>query len=154
MAISLQCACGRSLRLKDHLAGKRVKCPDCNSVLEVPQPDVVEDAVVDDSIPEVEEAPPPRSQSYRPNYEARRPAPPAPPKTKRRRRSRPRLYPDRRGGGISISPAVITGLLMMVVAVVWLIAGLLAGLFFYGSPILFVLGLICFVKGLMGYEED
>src|SRR5437016_3670126 len=99
MAISLQCACGRSLRLKDHLGGKRVKCPDCNAVLTVPQPDVVEDAVVDDSVPEAADAPPPRSQSYRSDYAAPRPAPPsappAPPKKKRRRTSGSRMYPNR-----------------------------------------------------------
>src|SRR5262249_58931934 len=98
MAISLQCGCGRALRLKDHLAGKRVKCPDCSSVLTVPEPDVVEDAVVDDAVPEVEEAPPPRSQSYRSESVAPRPSappPPPPPPKKRRRSSRPRTVRDR-----------------------------------------------------------
>lgn len=39
MAIEFQCLnCGRSLRGKDELAGRRVKCPTCAAAIEVPQP--------------------------------------------------------------------------------------------------------------------
>jgi hypothetical protein len=38
MAISLTCECGKKISVKDELAGKRVKCPDCQTVLDVPSP--------------------------------------------------------------------------------------------------------------------
>jgi hypothetical protein len=39
MPIPLQCDCGRSMRVKDELAGRKVKCPQCAAVLTVPQPE-------------------------------------------------------------------------------------------------------------------
>lgn len=36
MAISVQCACGKSLSAKDELAGRRVKCPACQQPLLIP----------------------------------------------------------------------------------------------------------------------
>jgi hypothetical protein len=36
MPILLSCACGKKLRVKDDLAGKRLKCPACAAVLVVP----------------------------------------------------------------------------------------------------------------------
>jgi hypothetical protein len=36
MGISISCACGKRLNAKAELAGKRVKCPGCGAVLQVP----------------------------------------------------------------------------------------------------------------------
>ena len=36
MAISLTCECGKKLAVKEELAGKRVKCPSCESLITVP----------------------------------------------------------------------------------------------------------------------
>jgi hypothetical protein len=36
MAINLSCECGKKLAVKDDMAGKKVKCPGCGSVLTVP----------------------------------------------------------------------------------------------------------------------
>src|SRR5690242_6322536 len=102
MAISVQCDCGRALRLKDHLAGKRVKCPDCSSPLNVPQPDHVEDEGFE-ILSQAPEPPAAPSQNYRSEYVAPRPSasaappppPPAPPK-KKRKSSRPRSDSGRR----------------------------------------------------------
>ncbi len=38
MAIQFQCSCGKAFRVKDELAGKTGKCPNCGAVLEVPSP--------------------------------------------------------------------------------------------------------------------
>ena len=38
MAIKLQCPCGKALSVKDEFAGRRVKCPACQSPLSVPKP--------------------------------------------------------------------------------------------------------------------
>lgn len=36
MPIVVRCTCGKALSVKDELAGKRVRCPACKAVLEVP----------------------------------------------------------------------------------------------------------------------
>ena len=38
MPISLNCACGRKLRLRDESAGKRGRCPTCGRMLDIPGP--------------------------------------------------------------------------------------------------------------------
>jgi hypothetical protein len=38
--ILVACECGKTLRVKDELEGKRIRCPDCQSTLTVPAPDV------------------------------------------------------------------------------------------------------------------
>jgi hypothetical protein len=47
MPITFSCDCGKQLRVKDELAGKRVKCPACGEITAVPDPEpqfeVVED---------------------------------------------------------------------------------------------------------------
>jgi len=39
MPISFQCGCGRTLRVKDELAGRKVRCPECSTILAVPKSD-------------------------------------------------------------------------------------------------------------------
>jgi hypothetical protein len=36
MAISLTCACGQKLKVKDEMGGRKAKCPGCQAILEVP----------------------------------------------------------------------------------------------------------------------
>jgi hypothetical protein len=38
MPIPVTCACGQAFRAKDELAGKRIKCPKCGQVLDIPKP--------------------------------------------------------------------------------------------------------------------
>lgn len=38
MAIDFTCTCGKKLRVKDELAGKRAKCPNCRQELTIPAP--------------------------------------------------------------------------------------------------------------------
>lgn len=40
MTIPLPCSCGKTLKVKEELAGKRIKCPACNQVLTVPVPEL------------------------------------------------------------------------------------------------------------------
>src|SRR5687768_7913425 len=44
MPIPVKCDCGRALRLKDELAGKKIRCPGCSAVVMVPQSDAPTDA--------------------------------------------------------------------------------------------------------------
>lgn len=37
MAINVACQCGKAFRVKDEVAGKRVKCPACGRVLDIPE---------------------------------------------------------------------------------------------------------------------
>ena len=39
---------------------------------------------------------------------------------------------------------------MMLIAVVWFVGGLFAGILFFYPPILFVIGIIAMVKGMFG----
>ena len=39
MPITLNCPCGKTLRVPDASAGKRAKCPLCNAVVTVPAPE-------------------------------------------------------------------------------------------------------------------
>jgi hypothetical protein len=49
MPIPITCgACGRKLKVKDELAGKRVRCPDCRETVAVPKPQEDDDTFLDD----------------------------------------------------------------------------------------------------------
>src|SRR4051812_30188212 len=41
MPVPVRCSCGKQLRLKEELAGKRVPCPACDRVLTVPATDEI-----------------------------------------------------------------------------------------------------------------
>jgi predicted lipid-binding transport protein (Tim44 family) len=50
----------------------------------------------------------------------------------------------------SLNAGVVGGALMMLIAVVWFVGGLFAGILFFYPPILFVIGIIAMVKGMFG----
>jgi hypothetical protein len=74
------------------------------------------------------------------------------------RRPKPRREESRRAPRVafeegwfgSTNAGVIGGLLMILIAVVWFVAGLAGGIIFFYPPILGVIGLIAIAKGLMG----
>jgi RsiW-degrading membrane proteinase PrsW (M82 family) len=72
MAISFVCSCGKPLRAKDELAGKKTKCPHCSSIVEIPPAEFDPTSVLggppqSDSLYEVETPSRPVSTStYRP----------------------------------------------------------------------------------------
>ena len=51
MPITVNCACGKVLRVADAHAGKRAKCPGCGAVLPVPEPGAFDDFEVLDETP-------------------------------------------------------------------------------------------------------
>ncbi len=59
MAITLNCPCGKTLRVADEHAGKRVRCPSCQQIQMVPKPEA-------EPIFEVVEEPPPAPEPPRP----------------------------------------------------------------------------------------
>lgn len=38
MPIQITCSCGRALRVRDEVAGKRARCPGCGNILLIPEP--------------------------------------------------------------------------------------------------------------------
>lgn len=172
MPISVVCRnCGRQLNIKDELAGRKIRCPDCKEVLAVPDaaddPPVVE-AVADepdDTFRVRDEKPVRPRETYRTHPdrnddplgslkrrladEDERPRDDdddGPPRPRRRPRPAPQR-PQRDSWGINAG--VGGGLLMMLIAVVWFVAGLFAGIIFYYPPILFIIGLVAFFRGLV-----
>jgi hypothetical protein len=222
MPITVNCACGESMRVKEEWAGRRARCPMCKQPLTVPDPakrPAEEDEEVIDAVAAEEEADPrviqkPKARPGRKSdddrtrrrirdeeevYEADLVEEEPPSRVTTKPKARPRLdrhddeeddrprrrrdeededdrrdsrrpvsgprrveeaRPRRRrktresgGWGIHISAGVLGGLGMMAFATVWFVVGLYAGWIYFYPPILFIAGLVAFVKGLMGVED-
>lgn len=69
MPIAFECHCGKHFRVKDSNAGKKLKCPNCNSIIRIPIPA---------SIPAATPPAPPPSVPQQ-QTAAQRPSPPLPP---------------------------------------------------------------------------
>jgi hypothetical protein len=194
MPIPFRCACGRSLRVKDELAGRKVKCPECGGVLIVPRPAPEEEEQgllpLEDAPEEKESRPDPDEMVQTAPRPARRPARDeddededderstcervrrrearAEEREERRReadREQRRLlkqhrkesrrdsvrYVDSgrpsRGWLGGVNAGVVGGLVMILIAVVWFVAGLAVGIIFFYPPILAVIGVIAIIKG-------
>ena len=169
MAISVECPCGKSYRIKDSFAGRKVRCRDCGKVLEVPaadesydaEEDIADQAKADRSDEERavrrkrrDEAPPASSDEESSGSREER----APRKRVRRRKvARKRSEP---GSGVAfeegwfgnINAGIAAGAVMILIAVVWFVLGLWADRIFFYPPILFVIGVLAIVKGLVGGE--
>ncbi len=72
MPIPLSCACGRALRARDELAGRKVNCPDCGAVLIVPIPEPGPDAeeIRPPPLNDPWAEPPPRGEKSQPDAAA------------------------------------------------------------------------------------
>ena len=160
MPISFDCACGRKIRTADENAGRSASCPACGVTVLVPGSDA--GRPWRDAPAKEEGAPAGNGFGYNLQSEevvptARPSAPPAPYDRPRsddpRRSARPPLddrfvkrTPTRSGG--RTDKGAVAGVLMMVGAVVWFVVGMAVGIIFFYPPILFIIGLICFIKGL------
>jgi hypothetical protein len=214
MPITWTCTCGKSLRIADDLAGKRVKCPACNCVSTAPKVDpgfeVVEET-------ELQPSPPPptrvrevvaqeenqsRKRQMSDDEEDERPRKKRradddgdedeDERTKKKRRrdeeddekpwkkrradddeedddeeDRPRKKKKQlkkgkkveKGGHFGmergiLNAGVLGGLAAMVGAVIWFVVGLLNDWIFFYPPVLFVLGMVAMIKGIMNKNED
>ena len=82
---------------------------------------------------------------------------PEPPQARREKR-RPRRdhpeYDDERRPWIALSPGLLGGIAGMLVGGGLLLVGLLAGRIIIWSVVIFALGFIATVKGVLGYSED
>lgn len=186
MPIPVECECGRAMRVKDEMAGKKGRCPSCNGILLIPAVaappplrEVQPAADDEDERPRRRESirtrpddedddrprrrPPLRRDADEDDADDRPRRPAARSREEeeededrpRRPRPRPRLArerPSRGGGGFAVSGTVAGGLLAMLIAVVWFVGGLAVGIIFFYPPVLFILGLVGFIRGLAGGE--
>ncbi len=165
MPIALTCDCGRALRVKDELAGKKIRCPECKSTLTVPGKDA-EEVVELEVVSAEEDEPSSRKSTRRAAIQSERPEPPSrrpaleedePPP---RRRAKPARDLRRRAPSVTfergwfgdINAGVAGGILMMLIAVIWFVVGLAGGIIFFYPPILFVIGIVAIIKGGFGGE--
>lgn len=198
--LTIQCsACAGKLSVPNTAAGKKVKCPKCQSIMSIPAA----------GVPEASETPAPRrvtSAASTRSAAAERPQSSTSSKAKKARRAAPQddnwveensedsfgsdnwdsydsynnapaAMPPRKkartgsskesaslgnayeapasqtrsGSGVNWG-AMGTGILMMVGAAVWFVVGLMGDRIFFYPPVLFVLGIVSFFKGLFGSE--
>lgn len=77
------------------------------------------------------------------------------PRKKKSNKKKSKKYKPIRRGGTSASEAggfsysIIGGLLIMILAVVWFVGGLMVGILFFYPPILFIVGVVAFINGLI-----
>jgi hypothetical protein len=176
MPITVNCPCQNSYRVKDELAGKRIKCPHCQQAVDVPQNDSGDYAATDS----YQRAPiSDQPDQYSPFSFPEAPRQPLASASDPQAGNMP--YPQAGSGGGMHSPydaspyqaaapvqssyaaqpkpgvntgAIFAGLGMMVGAIVWFVAGLfLADRIFFYPPILFIFGIVSLIKGLLGTSE-
>ena len=169
MPIAFECSCGKSLQVKDEHAGRRVRCPACSEILSVPAPipqfEVVEDdepapraapiraKVVERSREDDDEDARPRSK--RKSYDLDDEEEEDRPRKQKKKRSRVKREKPQEHSHFAMEKSIMNGgvaggLLAMIIAVVWFVVGLMNDRIFFYPPILLVVGLIAFFKGLMG----
>jgi hypothetical protein len=193
--ITFNCPCGKALRVADEHAGRRVKCPACQTIGTVPEPEPQFEIVEE---PEEQLAPAPAkprpvakpaphddeddddgrgysvAKKNRDDEDDEKPrAKKKPdfrhgsgrtddddddedrPKKKRKKKRKPPEQQDNSGRSLEgniINGGVGAGILAMLIAVVWFILGLMNDWIFFYPPILFIIGLVAFIKGLTGEE--
>ena len=152
MPIPFSCGqCGRKLRVKDELAGKQIYCPDCKSMLSVPYADQGATAVQESPA----EALPAESadRNSLPDDASQAPVRQARPRDGGWDTEPPPQKQKPTGGGFgSINAGMGGGIAMMAVAAIWFVLGWWAGRIFIYPPILFVVGLVAFIRALSGRE--
>jgi hypothetical protein len=182
MPITFSCACGKTLRVKDELAGKRVKCPACGGVATAPAAEtafevfeepppppprpvarpVARPAAMDEDDDEPRPAKAKKAESYDLEEADAKPAKKPPPKWKRKTddededEDRPRKKKKRRAessGGVQWK-AVGGGLVVMVLAAVWFGAVWMGGRIAIYPIILFAAAFFGMIGGFLGYGGD
>jgi hypothetical protein len=151
MPISITCECGKKYRVKDTLAGKKIRCADCSEVLKIPVP--VKEEVLDEEVFDALPANPEDEEEE---------LAPLPPKMVKRRskvttreveRDSPAPRKTREKGGFgTTNSGVLGGVLMIILAIVWFVGGLFADRIFFYPPILLIIGIVAVIKGLVNAE--
>jgi hypothetical protein len=140
MPIQLTCACGQKMQVKEEHAGKRTKCPACGVLLDIP---------LANTSMQAHEAPddPPYDEEAKPR--------------RKRKATDDAAVKGESGGVFSMekgmaSSGIIVGILLMVGAAVWFVAGLAFDRIFFYPPIMFIIGIVAVSKGILnlGKPQD
>ena len=132
MPIALSCnSCEWAYRLKDELAGKRIRSDQFETVFSVPTDEELDAASAVEYAELISESKLPVAGACRPGVSLKPPRSdsvddePAPRRRKKWNRPRRDRLDDRRyrGGGIHIGPGVVYGAALMISAVAWLVVG-------------------------------
>jgi hypothetical protein len=181
MPILITCDCGTKLRARDEQSGKRIRCPSCKEILEVPEAgaapttpvprkDSVSPSAISEkgqpkrrsSAPEDDERPTSRKSRSGIKKELPEELPEIEDEEEERPRKKSRLKKNVAGTGTKnvsgstwglegagFRRGVLGGIAMMVIACVWFVGGLFAGYIFFYPPILFIIGLVALIKGII-----
>jgi phage FluMu protein Com len=159
MTIAVRCTgCQSKLNAPPAAAGKSMKCPKCQAVLRVPAAEPEGFEVVKDDFEVVDEPPPipkpPMASAPKQRPTLKRDHDEEDEDDDRPRKSGKKRKRQREEQSAGASGNMITGILMMVGAVAWFVAGIvwMDRIFFY-PPILFVLGLVAMVRGMTGKHD-
>ena len=170
--ILTQCPeCRSSFGVPDKYAGKKIKCPNCEGTVPVIPP---RKTPVARSLTGKKQPADQKDDGFLQDVDLGDSGPKAPRKLPPRviGKKKPVAQDDedddddddddedryRSSSGSSYSSGMngglmIKGVLMMVGALVWFFVALAGGVLFYYPPILFVIGIVTFFKGLAGSEE-
>ena len=158
MAITFACPCGERLEVDDQYAGVKVSCPTCNAVILAPPRRVVARPLSPTESRERGEDERPRRSNRRTDDDAddrpsrRRQEDDNDDRPARRSRNRQKADPPQSLEGRIFNGSTVGGAVAMLVAVVWFVVGFFAGWVFFYPPILFVIGLVGFIRGLVNRE--
>jgi hypothetical protein len=157
MPISFSCeSCGRSLRVRDELAGQEIYCPDCRSILTVP----AANGAISSYRPQTVAPSADQGDALAARAEERTNPLPEPPKAADVDEWLPPQRTPRRGSTSRPSTGSATtsiggGLVMMLIGVVAFGLGLIVlGRVFVYPIILFVVGVVALIKGIVGAASD
>ena len=150
MPITFTCKCGEPLVIDDQYAGMDVECPDCTTIIRAPEsaPLAVAKPVTRERKRATAEIDDDRyddddDDDDRPIRRRRKPKP-------KRKKEKERQSLE----GKVWSGSAIGGLIAMLIAVAWFVGGLFAGFIFFYPPILFIIGLVGLIRGLMAGGDD
>ena len=162
MPITVSCPCQNTFRVKDELAGKLIKCPYCQDPVSVPASDIGSAQATSPQYgyetaasTELPQTNPYGDQSSFP-YPASQPVGQQQPHMSSldaiAQNHQAESIQKRHAGGVN-GGKVLAGVAMMVGAVIWFFLGLMGNRIFFYPPILFIIGLVAFIKGLVGSSD-
>lgn len=148
MQIKFRCPCGLVHSADGDLAGRRVRCKECQQVVIVPGLESGPSRRSSPSRVTTDELQPQRrlaTEIVEETEEDRRP--------KRKKKKRAIEEHHKNQGFFSaehgiMNSGVLGGVAVMVGAVVWFVVGLLADRIFFYPPILFVIGIVAVIRGI------
>jgi hypothetical protein len=178
MAIDVACKCGRISRAKDHLAGKRAKCPACGNIVTVPSPPndaelaaaqlLLEndgpatspaEKAIGSPDPKPATAPVAEAREKNVNSLQQSPRPASDGKASGQPRKKIKInYKARESSGgpirIFISPGVMAALGSIIGGGIWMAVLVANNRIAIYPMIVMMLGVLRLVRGFMGFEEE